>query len=301
MVTRDRRSLLEQCLHAIGRQSRRVETVLVVDNASGDGTAAWVRSTRPDVQLLELSKNVGGAGGFHEGVKWAAARDFEWLWLMDDDTQPDPDALQALLDGRERSRSFGEVQVLASKVVWGDGRLHPMNIPGVDVRRWSDLLEGAELEVLPLRSASFVSVLIRRDAVLRHGLPLREYFIWFDDIEFTSRILKDEVGAYVPASVVRHVTRTAYATVEGTGGRFYFSVRNRLFLMRSPALGALEKVRLLHALLRDVRRYVSGKGLSPAVAWLLLRATVRGLGTPAARLRPERVVSASGSDVHPTD
>lgn len=289
VVTRDRRELLERCLGALRAQTRPVDAILLVDNASSDGTPEWVASAFPEVELLHLRENVGGAGGFHAGMKAAAARPFDWLWLMDDDTLAEPTALEALLAGGEKSRAFGDPVVLASKVVWEDGRRHPMNIPGVDVRRWEELLEGPEIEVLPLRSASFVSVLIRRDAVLEHGLPLREYFIWFDDVEYTSRLLRKGVGAYVPASVARHLTRTAYATVQGTGDRFYYSVRNRIFLLRGPALGRLEKARLARALVRDVRDYVAGNKLTPSVARLLLRATRDGITTPAARLQPEHV------------
>nr|MDQ5807787.1 glycosyltransferase [Actinomycetota bacterium] len=96
IVTRDRLALLEQCLEAVRAQARRPDRVLVVDNASSDGTAAWL-AEQDDVEVLRLEENVGGAGGFHAGLERAHREGAEWMWLMDDDTIPRPDALEALL------------------------------------------------------------------------------------------------------------------------------------------------------------------------------------------------------------
>ncbi len=79
VVTYNRRPLLEECLQALGAQERPVDRVLVVDNASTDGTAAFVRNEHPEVQLLALAENEGGAGGFHEGLKAAHAAGADWI------------------------------------------------------------------------------------------------------------------------------------------------------------------------------------------------------------------------------
>jgi rhamnopyranosyl-N-acetylglucosaminyl-diphospho-decaprenol beta-1,3/1,4-galactofuranosyltransferase len=293
VVTHNRRALLEQCLRAIERQTRPPEEILVVDNGSTDGTAELVRGTFPQADLVVLEANVGGAGGFHAGLARGAARDVHSLWLMDDDTVPTPSALEALLDGRDRGRALGEPVILASKVVWKDGQLHPMNVPAIDNRRWRDALEGVELGLLPLRSASFVSVLIRRDAVERHGLPLRQYHLWFDDMEYTSRILRDELGFFVGQSVACHMTPTRYASVEGSGERFYYAVRNRIFLLRSPALRGIEKLRVLRALADDLTRYLRRNRAAPPAVRVVVRGIAHGLSTPMARLLPEPAPRAS--------
>src|SRR3954453_10862394 len=79
VVTHNRREMLRRCLGALARQTTQVDRVVVIDNASIDGTADLVRDEFPDAELLRLEKNAGGAGGFHAGMKRAAAQDFDAL------------------------------------------------------------------------------------------------------------------------------------------------------------------------------------------------------------------------------
>lgn len=289
VVTRDRRALLERCLEALSAQTRPPDAVVVVDNASTDGSPALVRERFPEVDLVVLPVNAGGAGGFHAGIGHAARRGFDWLWVLDDDTLARPDALEALLRARDRGQALGEPQVLASRVEWSDGRLHPMNIPALDPRRWREALDGAPLGLAPLRSASFVSVLLRTDAVRRHGLPLRRYFLWFDDVEYTSRLLRDELGLFVGDSVVEHATRSPYSSAEGSPERFRRSVRNRIFLARSGSLRRVEKLRLLRALAGDAAAFVRSDGGHRGRLLTVVRGAAEGVLAPRSSLVPDQL------------
>src|ERR1051326_214995 len=102
VVTYNRRDLLLESLAAVLAQTRAPGKVIVVDNASEDGTAAAVRDQFPAVYLAELRRNSGGAGGFAAGMTLALADGADLIWLMDDDTVPEPGALAALLDARDR-------------------------------------------------------------------------------------------------------------------------------------------------------------------------------------------------------
>ena len=92
VVTYNRKELLRECLVALRAQTRPPDHVLVVDNASTDGTLELVSEEFGEVELLALPENVGGAGGFHAGLERAYASGAEWAWLMDDDTVPQPEA-----------------------------------------------------------------------------------------------------------------------------------------------------------------------------------------------------------------
>src|SRR5262249_14986996 len=102
VVTYNRRDLLLESLAAVLAQNRAPDSVIVVDNASADGTADAVRKAFPGVQLAELARNSGGAGGFAAGLALALAGAADLIWLMDDDTVPEPGALAALLAARDR-------------------------------------------------------------------------------------------------------------------------------------------------------------------------------------------------------
>ncbi len=268
VVTHNRRDLLVQCLDALRAQVRAPDEVLVVDCASTDGTPDLLRERYPWVQVKALRENVGGAGGFHEGLKAAHEAGAEWSWLMDDDTIPRPDTLEALLDARDDVPPGAPPPlVLASKVVWEDGHIHPMNAPGYERNRVERLVAGCEHGLMPLRCATFVSIMFHRDAIDRHGLPLKHYFIWSDDIEYTARILRREDAGYlVPRSVALHKTKTPYTSVSTTGDRFYFHIRNHVFMLRGTSWDWREKLTLVYVMLTSTYAYLQYNRWSAAKA-----------------------------------
>ena len=256
VVTFNRRALLEECLAALAAQARPVDHVLVVDNASTDGTPELVRREYPEVELLALSVNQGGAGGFHEGMKLAHARGFDWIWLMDDDTIPREDALAELLGALAHLGGLPAADLLSSRVLWSDGSLHPMNHPGLRRDRVDLFVESCARGVLPLRAATFVSLLVSRRAIDAHGLPHKHFFIWSDDMEYTARVTRDLGGYVVPRSVVVHKTRTPHSTVTGLEQRFYYHVRNTLYMLRGTTWSRSEKLSLAWFLLSTTHAFL---------------------------------------------
>ena len=185
VVSYQRRDLLRESLSAINEQTRPVDRVHVVDNASTDGTSAMVKDQFPQVTLHELAANTGGAGGFAVGLAFALDDGADLVWLMDDDTVPATDALAALLDARDRYPGPTPALV-ASRVLWTDGRDHPMNTPREKPRvSPAERRAAAAAGGVAVRSASFVSVLVDAAAVRRVGLPEADFFLWNDDFEFT--------------------------------------------------------------------------------------------------------------------
>jgi GT2 family glycosyltransferase len=278
VVTYNRRALLEECLQAVSAQTAPPDEIIVVDNASTDGTAAMVRERFPHVRLETLTANVGGAGGFHRGLELGHARGHDWIWLMDDDTIPAPRALEALLDGVRRAPE--RPAMVASQVRWTDGSLHPMNEPHARWRETGRLVEAAAHGLVLIRSNTFVSLLVARETVDRCGLPQAEYFVWGDDAEYTWRALRHAPGYLVPESVVVHKTRTAHTAVDDTTGRFYFHVRNGLLLLRGSGLSARERFGLGRLWTRTIARYLARNHYTPHAFALVARGLLHGLGGP---------------------
>jgi rhamnopyranosyl-N-acetylglucosaminyl-diphospho-decaprenol beta-1,3/1,4-galactofuranosyltransferase len=242
VVTYNRRDLLLESLGAVVGQGRRPDGVIVVDNASADGTAAAVRTSFPDVDLVELGVNYGGAGGFAYGMAQALAQGAELIWMMDDDTVPEPGALKALLAAR-RSYPGRPPVLVASSVQWTDGRAHPMNTPRTKpFASRAERLAAATAGCIPIRSASFVSVLVEAAQCRRRGLPQADFFLWNDDFEFTARLLRGDTGLLCPASVVVHKTKIFGSTDVDPGERFFYEVRNKIWTMRTGSLAPAERI-----------------------------------------------------------
>jgi rhamnopyranosyl-N-acetylglucosaminyl-diphospho-decaprenol beta-1,3/1,4-galactofuranosyltransferase len=244
VVAFNREELLRESLDALAAQALPPSAVVVVDNASTDASFDVASSHPIGADVVRLRRNTGGAGGFAVGLARALeAHDPDWIWIMDDDTIPTETALAELERVVRADSGRPELALVASRVVWTTGEDHPMNTPRRKPFLGTRERAAAEAAgVLPVRSASFVSSLVRADAVRRSGLPVADYFLWNDDFEFTAKLLRTRRGVFAPGSVVVHKTKLLGSTDNDPGARFYLEVRNKIWLFRrSRALAAWEK------------------------------------------------------------
>ena len=205
IVTFNRADKLAKVLDALASQTRPPDKIYVVDNASTDGTRDLLDTRKSDRLVhLRLTKNIGGAGGFNEGMKAAYADGYDLVWISDDDAYPHEDALEKLIDGLanfERISGYRPTYA-CSAVRWIDGSWCEMNTPDT-VWDWPRFY-APDSRYFLVRSCSFVSVLVPRWAIEKHGLPIKDYFIWFDDAEYTRRLARTYPGIFVPDSLVTH-------------------------------------------------------------------------------------------------
>lgn len=207
IVTHNRLELLKECITAIKAQTYKPSAILVVNNGSSDGTTEWLKEQQEILSIYQ--SNRGGAWGFYTGIKEAYNTGADWFWIMDDDTIACPSTLEYLAKAVEDTNREDKFGFLSSKVTWIDGSLHLLNKPCID-QSFSGKNFFAyydEKGITPLAYNSFVSILISKEAVEKAGLPIKEFFIWNDDIEYTQRIRKSGfAGAMVDQSVVLHKT-----------------------------------------------------------------------------------------------
>mgnify|MGYP004602934137 FL=1 len=238
VVTYNRLELLKQCVEALRAQSTGCD-ILIVDNASTDGTAQWAAGQR-DCRYRNTGSNLGGAGGFNRGMRWAVEAGYGFVWVMDDDTLPKPDALEKLL---EADRALGgNYGWLSSVALWTDGGECKMNRQKLK-KSYYDYSPFLKYGLVQAEQATFVSLFLRSDVICRFGLPITEFFIWGDDLEFTRRIaVRGRVPCFLAGqSQVVHATRNN----EGSNialdaperiGRYFYAFRNEAYLYRQEGM-----------------------------------------------------------------
>lgn len=230
VVTYNRKELLKLCIEKLECQTVELD-ILVIDNASTDGTQALFNLEKDNIHYFNTGSNLGGAGGFSYGIKKAVELGYEYLWILDDDTLPTNSALQSLLNKNEELN--GQYGFLSSKVLWKDDSICTMNIQKKN--KWRQI-ENFDSEQ-SIQYASFVSLFLRAEIVIKLGLPYKEFFIWADDWEYTRRISKQEKCYFIPQSIVHHwCNSNAGANIITTDAdrmdRFKYMYRNDVVMYR---------------------------------------------------------------------
>ncbi|HEY4292533.1 glycosyltransferase family 2 protein [Luteibacter sp.] len=240
VVTFNRKALLIRCISALHDQSLSPDHILIVDNASSDGSAEALESAgllgRTDTTYRRLEENRGGAGGFADGIAYALEQGADWIWAMDDDAIPEPDALESLMAVQPSS-----AHVYAS-IAGSDGRLawplKPLNEhPAKMLLGVSEVPDVVEVENVP-----FLGLLVHRDLIRRLGVPCSEFFIAADDTEFCVRARKNGARIFaVGTSRISHPNSQLLRIGRGSLSmtyldlppwKRYYDTRNRLFIAK---------------------------------------------------------------------
>ena len=238
IVTYNRLGTLTRCIEALQRQNNAAMDILIIDNASTDGTGEALAPLAAQGMLHyhNTGNNLGGAGGFHYGMRVAAEAGYDYLWVMDDDCIPDPDALDALL---RADAALGEdYGFLSSVAYWTDGSPCTMNVQKTGLRK---KLTDYTSPTVPIMMATFVSAFFPRARVMECGLPIKEFFIWSDDLEYTRRLSRRYPCYAVTGSRVLHdmhandkvniATDTAHRLP-----RYRYLYRNEVYVYRREGL-----------------------------------------------------------------
>lgn len=294
IVTHNRCQKLQHTLAATLAQP--FSAIIVVDNASTDGTRAWLAGQHdPRLHLILSEQNSGGAGGFAQGMIAALNYDPDWLVCYDDDAYPAPDALQQFT-----ALDLGNTDSAAAAVYYPDGRLCEMNRPSYNpfwhprkllrtaLGVFTGRARGAfhvtdsayqSAEALPIDSSSFVGFFVRADWVRRLPLPEPGLFIYGDDVLYTLNLTKH--GArhrFLPTVRFIHDCSTFQTARRGYHPlwKAYFTYRNGLLIYRMAAGVWFYPVALLKALLwlAAVRHY-RNKRLYLRLWWQAVRDGIR--------------------------
>ncbi len=197
VVTYNRKELLCECLEALLHQECSFLDILIVDNASTDGTHEYIEKYLKDKRVIyeNTGSNIGGAGGFNYGMKLGVKLGYDYVWLMDDDTIVKKDSLTKLLEADYELK--GNYGFLSSKALWIDGNICRMN---------RQKIKRNDSKYPKIYFASFVSFFIKTSVIKEVGLPIKEFFIWADDLEYSYRVQKQYDCYLINDSEVVHKT-----------------------------------------------------------------------------------------------
>lgn len=210
IVTFNRKEMLPACLEAILAQSRPLDKIIIIDNASTDGTGDMLGEKgyldKGMIDYRRLPENTGGAGGFYEGIKHAFDSGYDWFWLMDDDGVPDGESLKILLEASQKEKA----DYLSPLVVNIENETELsfglfLEETGTHITSKEHAKRLAEHNLIEGVANPFNGTLISRRLVQKIGFPKKEMFIWGDENEFLLRSTANGYKIYTVTSALhRH-------------------------------------------------------------------------------------------------
>jgi GT2 family glycosyltransferase len=235
--------VIEEVLSALQRQTRQPDAIIIVDNASTDGT---LDRTFPErVTVIRNPANLGTSGAIVAGFAYALEHDFDWVWIFDADSVPEPDALESLLTFFERLLPSAQEQICflgcRAATVTGENKDRPM------------IFTETAIEYVPLEvdagyshcdCAVWSGSLYRLAAVATIGLPSADYVLDFGELEYGYRARQLGFTSYlVHSGVIHHdmgrspgiapriyrLGPIKFQLHEVSPIRCYYHVRNRIY------------------------------------------------------------------------
>jgi GT2 family glycosyltransferase len=239
IVTYNRCDDLQKAIAAQFSQTYKPEHIFVINNNSNDHTEAYLQTIKSN-QTTEFTSynlpiNIGGAGGFHIGLKEALKLDLDRFWLIDDDGIVSNDALEKLI-----LASNGDKKTYASVAT---SLTNPNKLCWPKCRKKAYLADLNEIEYSNF--APFLGFFIHRQIIEQIGLPNPDYFISGDDYEYSLRLKKiNEAIYWVKSSLIQHpepirlelsIFGVKFRHLKLLPWRHFYDTRNRIWTARKHA------------------------------------------------------------------
>ena len=256
VVTYNKLDLLKECLHQLIDCKSFLYKIVVINNASTDATASYLRGLSQNfptlLDIVNEESNLGGAAGFNHGIKRAMELGADSVWVMDNDCIVSEQTIRPLMKARKQLESDKvEWGVLASNVRWIDGSAALMNIPKLS-KFWN---ENRYSNLIKLEHSSFVSMFINAQVIKEVGYPIADFFIWGDDAEYSKRIADRYPSYCVTDSLVTHKMGSNQRVDILTDSkdrlpRYFYDVRNNFYISRKS--GFKETLRFLYGFAKKI-------------------------------------------------
>jgi len=239
-------------------------TTIVVDNGSADDSVSKIRAAHPDILLLESERNLGYASGNNIGIRVALAHGADYLWLLNNDTKPAPDALSALV---AKALTDGRIGAIASVCYYTDAPSTVQAWAGARINLWIGYGRNSTTPRADdwFHSLYGASMLVTRTAIEDVGMLDEGFFLYWEETEFCLRLRKK--GWRLAAAADSHVLHKLGASTKDNSlihDRYFTASGLRILQLHSPAPGF---AMLLSVSVRLLRRFFSLRLLNCKSIW----------------------------------
>lgn len=239
IVTFNRKKAVRNALLRQFKQTVPAKKIIVVDNHSTDGTKEYISDILNDhkdtVRYLRMDENLGGSGGFYYGMKAALEEHTDLIGISDDDASYDEDYFEKIIDCAENHSNdmafCGAIYVNGTLSVNNAKYLKNEKTLKFEASKKSDYEQKSFL----IDNWPFVGPVFRRELVEEIGLPRKDFFIWYDDSEYSIRMYKHGYHyRLIPSAKIQiyQLDEVRYAL-----WKQYYGFRNELYCLDKYSSG----------------------------------------------------------------
>lgn len=225
-----------KCVQSLQKVQYSNLDIIIVDNASTDGSYEKLREQFPNISLLRRSLNGGYAAGNNDGIRVALQRDAAYVLLINNDVAVENDFLLPMIECAKQDSSIGIVTCKAflqsdpTRIYCTGGSINRWRCSGIDL---PSSLQGTECDVTYI---SGCVLLVKREVFETVGLLDEKFFMYFEDFEFSRRAGKQFRLCYTPKGVVYHKSGAGTGWDQYTATYLYYHTRNRFWVFRHDSL-----------------------------------------------------------------
>jgi GT2 family glycosyltransferase len=239
LVNWNRADLTIECLRSLKAIDYPDHELIIVDNASTDGSAGVLKSSFPDARLFVNDRNLGFAGGNNVGVRYAVDNNADYVLLLNNDTEVDPRFLSELVAATEADPKIG----IAGSKIYYFSEPRRLWYAGGSVDLWTgdthhigeNELDAGQYDVA--KDTDYVSgcaMLIKRRVLEEIGLFDERMFLYYEDSDYCMRARRHGYRVvYVPSSVVWHKVSSTTGKVKDL--QLFYGTRNMLIFEKRNA------------------------------------------------------------------
>ena len=249
-----------ECLASLRSTDYDNYVVVLADNGSEDDSVSAVRAQFPEVEILELGKNLGFAGGNNAGIRYAIEQGADYVYLINNDTTVDPAYLRELVAAAEADPRVG---LAGSKImyhsepqrIWfAGGRINWLLNKGEHIGL-DEIDKGQYDAAGEVGYLTGCSLLIKREVVEKVGVLEDDYFLYYEDADYSLRVHNAGYRImYAPKSIIYH--KVSRSTKPGSSSYVYYHVRNGLVNARRNGSAAVKVAIHLYAVYLFLKQLV---------------------------------------------
>lgn len=258
IVTYNRECLLRECVENVVNQTLVPDSIVIVNNASTDNTLNYLEELNKKKKcfdIINLPHNIGGAGGFAKGIERVLRKNVECVLIIDDDAMIARDYMEQILQARH---DYPEYKAFAG-ILRTDGKIdtfHRRNLKKVGLMFKNCKEQEYKQPCFACDIASFCGMVVDVSLIKQIGLPHAEYFIWYDDTEYSLRIHQYSRFLVVTTAEINHKTKNiSVKRPRRYDWKDYYAVRNRLLMVKEHG-NSMDKIinfidLFIHVILRN--------------------------------------------------